>query len=98
MTPQEISDVDLAFPGQVSRLMPDYKEIPDEFKHGNNKYCAFQAKWFFEGLEGIPKPKDGVDVKKAMRHLSAIQKSFEPRHEHKAAAVAYLASLWLEIE
>lgn len=31
---------------------------------------------------------------KAFRHLAACQGSFEPKHEHKQAAVAWLASLW----
>jgi hypothetical protein len=40
--------------------------------------------------------KEGVDGNLAFRHLSAIQRSFTPKHEHKEAAVAYLASLWFE--
>jgi hypothetical protein len=35
-----------------------------------------------------------VDGELAIRHLQVIQASFEPKHEHKEAAVAYLASLW----
>jgi len=37
---------------------------------------------------------EGVDGGLAIRHLQVIQASFEPKHEHKEAAVAYLASPW----
>lgn len=96
MEPKEVTGVDVAFGGSVQKLMPSYEAIPDEFKRGNNYWCQWQSKWFYEGLDGVPKPKDGVDGKKAMRHLAAVQRSFEPKHEHKSAAVAYLASLWFE--
>ena len=33
---------------------------------------------------------DGIDAKKAMRHLATIQRSWSPKHEHKEAAVAFL--------
>jgi len=41
-------------------------------------------------------PKDGVDVKKAMRALKAALGSFEPKHEHKMAAVGYMLSQWFD--
>jgi hypothetical protein len=96
--PTDVSDVDMAFGGGVRKLMPPYDEIPDEFKRSSNPYVRFQQSWFFSGLkkDQIPAAKPGVDQKKALRHLSTIQGSFEPKHEHKEAAVAYLASLWLE--
>jgi len=63
----------------------------------NNPYVKFQTTWFFKGLtsEDMPTAREGIDLNEAMLHLSAIQRSFEPQHEHKQAAVAYLASLWL---
>ena len=42
------------------------------------------------------KAKDGVDNKKAMAAISAILRSFDPKHEHKEAGVAYLFSEWFE--
>jgi hypothetical protein len=96
--PIDVNDLDLAFGGDVKTLMPSYDAIPDDFKRGSNPYVRFQQQWFYSGLkkEQIPAAKQGIDQKKALRHLGAIQGSFQPKHEHKEAAVAYLASLWLE--
>ena len=99
MTPQEISDVTLAFPVKVLKLMPEYDSIPKEYRDMNsrNQWTEFQEKWFFQGLKGATiTAKEGIDKKLALRHLSAIQGSFEPKHEHKRAAVAFLASQWFE--
>ena len=67
--------------------------LPPEDKE---KWLAFQSRWFFRGLPETTSLdlKDGIDGKLAIRHLGAIQGSFAPKHEHKMAAVAYLASLW----
>lgn len=96
--PTEVSALDIAFPGSVEHLMPAYDEIPKEFKDSNNPWCEFQRDWFFKGLkqEQIPEPKEGITGHIALRHLQAIQHSFQPKHEHKEAAVAYLASLWFQ--
>lgn len=68
--------------------------MPD---HGRD-WIEFQRQWFYEGLpaDTTMDLKDGIDGNAAFRHLSAIQGSFEPKHEHKEAAVAYLASLWFK--
>lgn len=98
--PTEVSDIDLAFPASVEHLMPVYETIPAEFNlyNGTSPFCKIQSKWFYEGLkdETMPPAKPGIDTTKAIRHLACIQRSFEPKHEHKAAAVAYLMSLWFE--
>ena len=95
--PHDVDDLTLAFPAEVvGALMPDYKHIPNEFKHRDNKWVMFQSRWFALGLPAATSVdlKDGIDGAKAFRHLAAIQGSFEPTHQHKMAAVAYLASLW----
>jgi len=95
--PQEIDIATRTFPAGVAGLMPPYDEIPKEFKRNRNKWVQFQVDWFFRGLKSYKvTPKDGIDARKAMMHLGTIQGSWEPAHEHKEAAVAYLASLWFE--
>ena len=77
--------------------MPKMDDIPDEFKRfGGTPWNRWQEQWFYRGLKEIPESKDGVDQEKAMRHLAAVQGSYEHKHEHKEAAVAYLASLWFK--
>jgi len=98
MQPKEVSDVDMAFGGKISKLMPSYEKIPDEFKRSSSKWGRIVAEWFFSGL---PKgtefiAKDGIDRAKALRHVKAILGSFEPKHEHKEAGCAYLLSLWFD--
>jgi hypothetical protein len=81
----------------VYELMPAYDEIPEEFKHDLTPFNDIQHEWFFRGISRWPlKPKDGIDQTKALAHLSAIQRSWTPKHEHKSAGVAYLMSLWFE--
>lgn len=98
MEPQEVRDVDLAFGGDIKVLLPPYEEIPDEFKHGNTEWNRVVAQWFFDGLSGDTEfyAKEGIDSKKALRHIGAILRSFQPKHEHKEAGCAYLLSLWFE--
>jgi len=105
--PQEIDDLELAFPAGVGRLLPPADDIPEDFKGLNTPrktskkdgavhWVRFQEHWFFHGVDREKiKAKKGVDKELALRHLAAIQGSYEPKHEYKAAVVAYLASLWL---
>lgn len=92
--PIDVSKVDVVFGGSVNKILPPYSAIPEEFKRDSNKWCEWQRKWFFSGLDRYPVAKEGIDLKTAMRNLSCVQGSFEPKHEHKQAGVAYLASLW----
>lgn len=99
--PQPLDNLRIAFPGTVADLMPAYADIPEDFRlnRGDARaWIKFQQDWFFHGLPSGTKflPRDGIDLAEALRHLKAIQRSWEPKHEHKEAAVAYLASLWFE--
>jgi hypothetical protein len=96
--PQAVTDLDTAFGGSLDRLMPAYESIPAEFRdRDNTKWHKAQSKWFYEGIKASDfKPKDGIDPTQALRHLKCIQGSFEPKHEHKMAAVAWLMSLWFD--
>jgi hypothetical protein len=95
-TPHDVTDADCAFPARAMELMPEYSQIPDEFKRSAHPWAQWQDEWFYRGLKQAPTPKPGIDLRKAMRHLQVIQGSYAPKHEHKAAAVAFLASRWLE--
>lgn len=105
LKPQEVSDLDVAFPANTRDLIPPMEEIPSEFdfrKNAHNTWVDFFETWFYQGWDKTKPPlngfeldvKPGIDGKLAMRHLGCIVRSFEPKHEHKTAAVAYLASLW----
>lgn len=93
MTPNtELTEVDVVFPAEVRHLIPD--NIPTNYPN-ERLWLRFQSDWFYKGLPGASfYMNDGIDGEQAIRHLSCIQSSFQPKHEVKCAAVAYLASLW----
>lgn len=97
--PKQIDGVGLAFPTSVEGFLPDYVDVPDEFKNRHsNKWTKIFSRWFYSGLpKGTQfKWKDGIDGNIAIRHLKYCMGSWEPKHEHKEAGVAYLMSLWLD--
>lgn len=103
MRPVEIDDAMVVFPAGVGKLMPKMSEIPERFHIFGPKKTPendFVGRWFFGHRGGASKSewkaKPGIDERAAWRHLAAIVGSFEPKHEHKEAAVAYLLSEWFE--
>ena len=98
MKPVPVLAVDLAFGGDMEKLLPKYEDIPEEFKGSRNgKWMKLYEDWMFRGLKNIKiQPKEGIDSEVAMRHLGAIMVSFAPSSEEKEASVAYLASLWFD--
>jgi len=95
--PWPVDPITVAFPAEALSRMPNWETIPEEFKdrYSDNKWRRFVADWFFHGIIALKIDlKDGIDKDIAWSHLQSIIGSFEPKHEHKEAAVAYLASLW----
>lgn len=80
--------------GKAMQILPPMSEIPEEFHRSSSPWCRWAAKWFFDGLKRWPVPAEGIDRGLAMANLSSVMSSWEPKHEHKEAGVAYLASLW----
>ena len=97
--PIEMKD-ELPFgPANVYDIMPARADIPEKFGHcSSNEWCKWQSQWFFSGLKDneIPVCKKGIDTNTAISHLAMIQRSWQPKHEHKQEAIAYLASLWFK--
>lgn len=99
-TPKPVDRAASVFgPRKISDYLPDYADVPEPYKrwHGN-QHVEVVERWFFRGLpEGtqfVPKP--GIDAEAALAHISACMRSWEPKHEHKTAGVAYLLSEWFE--
>ena len=94
----DISDIDMAFggAGNMDKLMPPYKDIPAQFKqHNGTQWNRLAGEWFFCGVKNLNlTPREGVDQRKALRHIKTILTSFEPKHEHKEAGVAFLLDQW----
>jgi hypothetical protein len=94
-TPQPISGLELVFPAHVAHLMPPAAAIPEEFWQQNKLvWVRLVEQMFFgvaSGLKLVPKVDD---PETALTHVRAIMGSFEPKHEYKMAASAYLLSLW----
>lgn len=100
--PMDVTDLDIAFPANALEYMPAYEECREALRalpaKERARWINFQQTWFFSGLPADVEflLRDGIDGKKAIRHLRVIQGSFAPKHEHKEEAVAYLASRWFE--
>ena len=91
----EIDAVTAAFPANVSHLMPKMSDIPKEFHYGHTVWNKLVSEWFFCGVNNLKlTPKEGIDKDAALRHVKTVMGSFEPKHEHKEAACAYLLSQW----
>lgn len=100
---KEMNDVMFAFPADVVRegYLPAWDDIPEEFRVlGSTKWGELFADVFYSGGQ---KGKDlyllakrGVDIKNAWRQINACMRSYEPKHEHKGAGVAFMFSEWFE--
>jgi len=89
----ETTDVDIAF--SSTKHMPKMANIPEEFSDHYNKWVKAITEWFFCGIHSHQlMAKKGVNKTKAIRAIQAILGSYEPKHEHKTAACAYLLSEW----
>ena len=77
--------------------MPEWESIPIEFKNGRTPWNDLFNTLFFKGgslAHLVEKP--GINRKEAIQHIRGVMQSFDPKHEHKEAACAYLFSLWFE--
>lgn len=94
---EDIPDVQYAFPANLGPLVPPWTMIPDEFKTGRGEWVRFAGRWFGTGFpeSGVIR-REGIDAETAHRHLWTIMRSYSYKHEHKIAAVAWLASRWWE--
>ena len=105
--PSEVSDLLAAFPAEIGSLSPDPGDIPDEFWDDNNEWSRLASRWFFKGLPvdagfapsktllTLPGEAESA-VGAAIKHLGTILGSYQPKHEHKMAATAFLFSQWFD--
>lgn len=86
--------------------MPKYETVPDEFKRHSNPWVQAVSHWFFVGAKAHPggieidgvkyTAKPTVDARAALSAIRAVLGSFEPKHEHKEAACAFMLSEWFD--
>lgn len=95
--PKDVTNFDLAFgPRNVRSLYLD-GPLPEEIsrkdlERGERNFSAL----FFGGGRPVYKARKGIDGAKALRHIQALARSFEPKHEAKEKACAELFALWFE--
>lgn len=96
--PIPVSDVTLAFPANViGVLIPEWGDLPQVFQDRMSGYEKLANYACFHSVELKPEAlKPSIDATTATRQLSAVVRSFELKHEHKEAGLAYLLSLWLK--
>lgn len=96
---KDVPLIDIIFPTSVKNFIPSYEEIPKEFKNRYNetKWNKLFSDMFYCGLEKLKLiPKDGIDAQKALAHIRYVMGSWEPKHEHKEAACAFLFNEWFK--
>lgn len=94
--PQEVdSTAAVMGAGTTRSLLPKREDIPAEFWRDSHPWAALMERWFFEGLPGsFLRAREGIPWKRAVAHLAAVMRSFDPSHKHKIAGCAYLCSRW----
>lgn len=102
--PKEVSDVMLAFPANVCKEhLPAMEQIPEVFKceghweHPTTSLVNNLAYGKFRGAQVSFRPREGLEGEPVWRHILACLRSFEPKHEHKIAGVAYLIDEWIDV-
>jgi hypothetical protein len=95
--PADVDALDAAFPASVKHLMPPFSEIREWDMAAKWSNRLFND-WFFWGIESTDGlvPKEGIEKPKALRHIRTVMSSFDPKHEHKEAACAFLFDKWFD--
>ncbi len=91
--PVPVRAMDLAFPADVERLIPDYDTARAE---ATPEWEDFAQYWFYPSPSPGVRfyPREGIDPEEAYRHLSCVLRTFSIKHEHKIAAMAVLCAAW----
>jgi len=92
--PKEVSLPTLAFPADVSDLLPDSADIPKEFWDHYNEYATLGRQWFFGKTMAVVFDRPGINGDTAGKHITCCLRTYSVKHEHKEAGVGYLLYLW----
>lgn len=95
---RSFTNLDVAFGAAISDY-PPFDSIPEEFRRGHSSANKVASTLFFRGGKlddfGL-RLKSGVDRASFFGPLQAMLGSFEPKHEHKEAACAWLIAEYTE--
>lgn len=103
--PQEVSQIDLAFPARGLELAPTREQCRvamDEWDDATADaiYGFGDAVFTWIAFGGPPITtmymKDGIDGETAWRHLQVVAGCYGFKHEHKIDALNYLAWRWMD--
>ncbi len=88
-----ITDAERAF--STMRLLPDWDDIPDEFKTGNIYTQLAEAIFYDRSLAGgeiefLPGFEESAEALNTC--VRSHLQSYGPKHEHKIAGVGYMIS------
>lgn len=79
----------------VARLEHDRTGVDDRLMEVARAWEQLVSRWFFQGAPDLQLvPREGADAKKAFRAIRAVMGSYQYKHEHKTANVAYLFDEW----
>jgi hypothetical protein len=75
------------------------EQLGDDFYGDRNEFTKHASSVFFQGGRYLPEGRRwrvGIDQTKAKRAISALLRSFEPKHEIKIGTVGFALSQWTE--
>lgn len=102
MKPIPVDRLTEIFAVNVKPLMPDFttdqaRRYRENWHHGESWGFKLFNDMFYKGLTKLRMiPRPGIDPQIASTHIRCIMRSFEPKHEDKVSACAYLFELWFE--
>lgn len=101
ITPEQVSaitDVDQAFGS--TKLLPPFDQIPAEFRQSQNIYHRIASSMFYgtDMPDGEVTIHEGFGQDNMVKCIRAHLCSFEPKHEHKMAGVAFMISRMATVE
>lgn len=99
--PIPVSDVYMAFPGDVDEWIPPRELWQDiDYNHGSGHLGVklFDDLFHTGGVKEIDlKPKEGIDANMAARHIKTLMGTYSTKHEDKIRMCAYLFDLWFDL-
>lgn len=94
--PVDVSDVEIAFATNGYDRLPPIAAVAKV----DRRWIDFVEHWFFRGVAGAPDViviKEGIDARKAIRHLKSVMGTWDTKHEDKISGVAFLMQTWFDL-
>lgn len=94
--PVPVTKADMHFATRGDEILPEYQDIPDEYKLEENEWNQWASNWLHKGADFYPVPKPGIHAMLALNNLVVAIRDATVDKKRVVAGVAYLGALWFE--